>query len=782
MKKLFFLLACLASVSIYAQTGKISGKISIPSASEGSLVNIGLEGTATGTLADSDGYYEIAKVKPGTYTLKASFVGLQTETRTVNVIANEETKVPDIVMEKGDQEIEEVLITGDKFSNYRVESPSEALKLGTPLLNVPQNIQVITKDLLDDQQTIDMLETVTRNTSGAQMIEHWGNFASINMRGFKLPAFRNGMNVDLPWGPLTEDVSIVERIEFVKGPAGFMLSSGEPGGFYNVVTKKPQENQQKEVSLTYGSFNTLRATMDIGGKLSNDKKLLYRLNIMGLTKQSHRDYEYNKRYTIAPSFTYNFNETTSLTAQYIYQYSQMSVVGAAYVFSKDDFGTLPRGYTLSEPNIDPTDIDEHDVFITFTHELNPNWKVTAKAAYLSYKQMGSSLWPDSVTTAGTYRGIGIWDALSTAELGQIFINGDEITGPVHHRILAGLDLGHKEYFADWFQGGPLAGPNNPLSFENPVHFVPSSVMPVFDRTQSIRKRSFGTYLANQSIRYSGLYVQDELGFFDDRVLLTLAGRYTSYQGSTYGATTSDEVFTPRAGLSVSIDKNTSVYGLYDQSFIPQSGADKEGNAFEPVRGNDLEAGIKRKWANGRWNSSLTFYKIVKENVLTTDPSDINYSIQIGEAESKGIEFDVNGEIAKGLNLILNYANTDVEVTKDTNPEVVGTKLAGHARHITNGWLKYQFKNSGLKGLGLAWGYQYQIDRSTWTWPTDNLAELPNYFRMDAALSWENDQFSIGLNVYNLLDDYLYSGSAYADYYYWQTEPGINFRLNMSYKF
>ena len=280
MKRLLLLLALLANYSIYAQTGKISGKVVIPSGSEGALVNIGLNGTGKGSITNADGYYEIGGIAPGTYLLEASLVGLETEKTFVKVVAGEETRVPEIIMKQKEQRIEEVLITGDKFSDYRADNPSKALKLQTPLLKVPQNIQVVTKDLLHDQQTIDMLETVTRNTSGAQMIEHWGNFARINMRGFKLPAFRNGMNVDLPWGPLTEDVSLVERIEFVKGPAGFMLSSGEPGGFYNVVTKKPQENQPNEVSLMYGSFNTIRTTIDIGGNLNNSNKLMYRLNLM----------------------------------------------------------------------------------------------------------------------------------------------------------------------------------------------------------------------------------------------------------------------------------------------------------------------------------------------------------------------------------------------------------------------------------------------------------------------------------------------------------------------
>lgn len=782
--KITLLVGLLLTVTsiIQAQTGKITGRVITPEENQGAMVNIGLEGTNKGTLTNSEGYFEIRNVEPGTYNLRASFIGLGTKRVNVQVKAGEETVVPVITLIQNNEELEEVVVTGSSFSNYSTDIPSEALKIQTPLIETPQNIQVITKDLITDQQVIDMLEGITRNTSGAMMVEHWGTFARINMRGFKLPAFRNGMNVDLPWGPLTEDLSVVDRIEFVKGPAGFMLSSGEPGGFYNVELKKPTATSENEVSLMYGSFNTLRATADLGGKLSKDGKLLYRLNLMGSTKQSHRDYEYNDRYTIHPSFKYRFDERTSLTAEYLYQHSQLAVVGAAYVFSINDFGSLDRDYSLLEPNIDPANLREHNAFLTFEHQLDENWSLTAKASYLDYAAQGNSMWPDSVTEAGIYRGITINDSKSTGKLGQIFVSGDVKTGAVHHRILAGADLGAKEYYADWFQSAPLDSSLIPLDYENPVHNVPSTSMPVWDRTLSLRKRSYGIYLANQSIRYSALYVQDELAFFDDMVRLTLAGRYTTYQSSIYSATTDDNVFTPRVGLSISLDDNTSVYGLYDQAFVPQSGATKEGEAFEPEKGNDLEFGLKRKWATGRWNSALTVYRITKKNVLTTDPEDVNYSIQLGEAQSKGIEFDLQGEITRGLNLILNYALTNVEITEDTNPEVVGTRLAGHAKHMTNGWLKYQFSEQTLKGVGVALGYQYQVDRSSWAWATDNESMLPDYFRLDGALSWTKNDLIIGLNVNNLLDKYLYSGSAYGSYVYWQTEPGTNFRLNVSYKF
>jgi iron complex outermembrane receptor protein len=784
MKKLFILsLLLLFYANIQAQYGSITGKVLMPE-DEHAPVSIGITGTDKGTITNSQGAYNISDIQPGNYTLKASYVGFESQTINVTVKPGQITRAPLIRMQKADREIAEIRVIGERQTDYTADNTSSSLRYQTPLLKMSQNVQIISKEVLADQQLTNMLESVTRNTSGAQMIEHWGTFARINMRGFKLPAFRNGMNVDLPWGPLTEDMSIVDRIEFVKGPAGFMLSSGEPGGFYNVVTKTPDKDADREVSIMAGSFNTKRATLDIGGAVNKDQRLSYRLNLMGSAQNSHRDFEYNNRYTIHPSIKYDISEKTSLTAQYIYQHSTLSVVGAAYVFAADDMGTLPRDFTLAEPNIDPTKMREHNAFVTLNHQFNNRWKLTAQLGYLDYKLEGSSLWADSVSNEGLiYRSLSIWDAISTAKSGQIYVSGEEQTGPVKHRILTGIDMNDKTYYADWFQSGPLAGANNPLDSNNPVHYVHTSQFPEFDRSLSIRQRAYnGSYPAAQITGSSAFYFQDELGIFEDRLRLTLAGRYTHFTTSIYGSDTDDDVFIPRAGISFSIDDNTSIYGLFDQSFLPQSGTDKEGNAFEPVEAKDLEAGIKRKWANGKWNSSLTVYQITKDNVLTTDPENVNYQIQLGEAQSKGLEVDIQGQIVRGLNLILNYANTDVKITEDTNPENVGNRLAGHAKHISNGWLKYTFRNTSLSGLGVALGYQYQADRASWNWGADNQAVLPDYFRLDGALSWQSNGFAVRLNVNNLLDDYLYSGSGYQSFYYWQTEPGINYRLGVSYRF
>lgn len=723
-----------------------------------------------------DGAFEIA-VPNGTIHIKVTHLGHRTTERTIT--ESEKAKTVVIQMTHTSENLAEVTVNGST-NRYAETKSSLSLRVQSPIIDQPQNIQVIERQTLLDQGNLNMMDGVIRNVSGTQMLEHWGSFARIHMRGFKIPAFRNGMNVDMPWGPLSEDMAMVDRIEFVKGPAGFMATAGEPGGFYNIVTKKPVANPTQSIDFNMGSFNLLRTAVDVGGAVNNHENLTYRFNAMASTSQSYRDYDYTNRYTINPTIGYKIDDKTTLTAEYIFQHAEMAVLGSAYIFSPGEFGDLPRDWSVGEPNIDPTKINEHNAFVSLDHQLNSNWNVHAQVGYMNYVQYGSSIWPSTLDSAGTLqRTLSIFDALNEAYLGQAFVQGKAQTGGVTHKILAGLDFQQKNYFADWSQSGNLGGP---IDVYNPTRFVSTSDIPVFDRTLSIRQRAYGFYAASQTNQTAAIFAQDELGFLQDRVLLTLGGRLTSYAGSTYGASVENTAFTPRVGLNVQVTDYAHVYGLFDQSFLPQTGSDVNGDAFVPVEATDLEGGVKTKFFDGKWNASAGYFHMTKNNVLTSDPDNPMFSIQLGQVVSKGIEVDIQGEILPGLSVILNYANTDVRITEDTDESMIGTKLAGYAEHQTNGWLNYRFNNKTLKGFNISMGYQYQANRSTWGWTSTNESLLPNYFRLDGALGWSNDKFSVNLNINNLLNDYLYSGASYGSYVYWQSEPGTNFRLNFQYRF
>ncbi|MNK14844.1 FhuE receptor precursor [compost metagenome] len=781
-------LLSLFSIAAIAQQGNsIKGKVLTADGQAAAYVSVGLKGKGIAVTTDDKGEYSFIKIKDGHYTIRVSAIGLKSAEKTVTVSGNQIVNVNFSLLESADQ-LKEVVVSGNK-KKYKVDAPSSSLRLDAPLLEVPQNIQIITSATLADQQITSMSDGVIRNVSGITRLEHWGDiYTRVNTRGARAAAFRNGINLTSDWGPLTEDMSFVDHIEFVKGPSGFMMSNGEPSGIYNVVTKKPTgKDFNGEASFTLGSYDMYRSTLDLDGKLNKSGKLLYRLNLMGQTKNSHRPYEYNDRYSIAPVISYQIDDQTLLTAEYNYQHVKLSDLGSAYVFAPDGYATLPRNFTMSEPGLDPNIAKEHSLFLNMQHHFNANWKLTAQLAYVNFNQKSTDIWPSSVAANGdVIRDLYLFDAALNYKFGQVFLNGNATTGSINHRILVGLDVGDKERYYDFGQSFALDNATKPFNIYNPVYGAPINGIPQFDRSKSLYQRGANSRV-NQS--YTGLYLQDELGFLENKIRLTLAGRYTLVKQSEYGSDTDDKKFTPRVGLSVSIDDQTSVYGLYDQTFIPQTGSIKSGEQPKPITGNNLEFGIKKDWFDGRWNTTIAAYRILKNNELSPDPTSTPaapFSLQLGQSTTKGIEFDLRGEILPGLNLIANYALTDSRVSKETEVygEIIpiGTKITGYAKHNANAWLSYTIQKGELKGAGISGGFSYLADRSTWSWGGSGSQELPSYFKLDGGVFWEKDKIRLTANVFNILDKYLYSGASYGDYYYWQSDPPRNYRLSIAYKF
>lgn len=710
-------------------------------------------------------------------------------------------------------DIEEVIVNGRYYKRYVEKQGSSSLRLDEALIKIPQNISIITNKALEDQQVTTLSDGVLRNVAGAQRLEHWGDmYTRVNMRGARAAAFMNGVNVTSTWGPLSEDMSYVDHIEFIKGPSGFLMSNGEPSGIYNIVTKKPTGNSLNGTArVTLGSFNMYRGEADIDSKITD--KVAFRLNLMAQNKNSFRDYEFNDRYIVNPSLKVELSDKTTLTAEYIYQKAKMSEVGSAYVFSFQGYKAKPVEYSLTDAGIDPTKVDNNTINVNLQHKFNENWKLTSQLTYVNEYTMGSDLWPSMFESNYMIRRLNYWEADNTMKFGQVFLNGFVKTGSVSHKILAGLDLGSKKYMADWSQGynldmynangdydpvnnkdkdysywynidtrnydintaGNLAysGPNNSKAYKS------------FDKSTPLSVRAGAGSTIDQ--RYTGLYLQDELGFFNDALRLTLAARYTNVKEVNYGTKAEANRITPRIGLSYSIDQNTSAYALYDQSFVPQAGLFRNGTTASPLTGSNIEVGFKKDWFAGKWNTTLSLYNINKNNEITGDPDltdnpNGKYSILLGKTRVQGVEFDLKGEIVKGFNAIFNYAFTENKYTETTATAKKGDRVPGYAKHTANGWLNYTFSDNLLEGFGLSFGGTYMADRSSWNWGSTNTLQMADYVKFDAGASWENSKFRVNLNVFNIFNRYLYSGSPYAGYYYYQADAPRNFRISIGYKF
>ncbi|QNK63467.1 TonB-dependent receptor [Pedobacter sp. PAMC26386] len=787
----------LSSLITFAQQhADIKGSVTIVNGKAAPHISVTLKGKGIGAMTDEKGTFTIKHIKPGTYTIKASAIGIRSAEKNISVSAGE-TQTVNFVLTENDEALQEVNIAAIK-NKYKTSLPSASLRLNEPLLEAPQNIQIVTDQVIKDQQITSMSDGLIRNVSGAIRTQHWADmYANIKMRGSQIQAFRNGFNVvNSFWGPLTEDMSFVDHVEFVKGPAGFMLGSGDPSGLYNVVTKKPTGINKGEVSFTTGSYGLYRTTVDFDRKITDDGKLLFRLNAAAQNKKSHRDFEYNDRYSFAPVLSYQ-SGNTKITAEYVLQQAKTSQVGSSYVFGVKGYGTFPIGFSQSDPLIPPTTITDQSITVNLQHKFDEHWKLTAQGAYYDYKMRGNSAWPSKVNADGTLiRNVGIWDAASNMKLAQIFLNGNFNTGSIQHRILAGFDAGNKKYEADWNASVNLDTDANPFDSEHPVYGTNNAAYTAFDirRLTPLSERAVdaGGLIGS---KYHSFYLQEELGFFNNKLRLTLAGRYTNLSEYSWGKTKEDpnkaNQFSPRFGLSYSIDDKTSFYAVYDKAFIPQSGILRDGAQIKPLTGVNTEFGIKKDWFDSRFNTTLSFYHIVKQNELTADPTDPKriFSVVLGEKRVQGIEFDLRGEIAKGLQLIANYAYTDGKVTK-VNPDVesikVGDVIPGFAKHTANSWLSYTLQNGLLKGAGISTGFSWQIGRVPGSWSRTDNKPLPDYFRLDGGLFWGSGPIKITGNIFNILNKYLYDGEIYnfgtVTSYAWQTEAPRNYRIGIAYKF
>ena len=177
MKQLTTLLALtLLSFSLFAQQGNaISGTVVDQNGNALPNANVYLENTNYGTSSNEDGFYQISNISNGTYVLIVSEIGFKTFTSKAITINGAVTL--NVKLQEDVSALDDVIISGAGKSEYVERNPSASLRLQQDLNKIPQNIQVISADVIKDQQAISMMENITRNVSGAQMIEHWGNFA-----------------------------------------------------------------------------------------------------------------------------------------------------------------------------------------------------------------------------------------------------------------------------------------------------------------------------------------------------------------------------------------------------------------------------------------------------------------------------------------------------------------------------------------------------------------------------------------------------------------------------
>jgi iron complex outermembrane receptor protein len=669
-------------------------------------------------------------------------------------------------------------VKGSAESGYVAKRGSTATKTDALIHDTPVSIQVVPREVMDDQQVISVKEAA-KNVSSV-LPSHYQFYEAYTIRGFDTgtDVYRNGLRQ-----PSFSDqqTANVEQVEILKGPAAILYGRIQPGGMVNVVTKRPQAQPYYSIQQQVGSFGLYRTTLDATGPVTDDGTLLYRFNAAHQTNDSFVDYVTNKSTFLAPTLTWRPSARFELNMEYEHQrrtYVHFGTNGGGVPAIGNRPADIPRERYIGDPSIsvnNPNRQDRDYLGFDWSYALNDQWKLkhrfgyTAVDYYTSYagaRALTESTGVLTQTLQGAFQ-----DRKSYAT--NLDLVGEFTTENIQHQVLLGVD-----YFQlkQNYRGLGLSGINivvPPINIFNPVYGDNSALVSTTpDNSFFVRKE-----------HWTGIYFQDQMkigkkwhlllgGRFDDASHGT--GSHYVVGGSLATAWSrlvmrNDKSFSPRVGVLYQPVPALSLYGNYVESFGTNNGVSASGQPHDPQEARQYEVGAKSELLDGKLTTTVALFDITKTNVLTRDPANPAFTIPIGEARSRGLELDVSGRIDRNWTVIGNLTYDQAEITKD-NSGNQGKILPGVPARSGSIWAKYD-TGSATQGFSFGAGVFLRGQRQG---DTANTFQLPGYGRVDALLAYRFKEFGAKLvtaqiNVQNLFDkiyfDHGGSGGSRLNSYY-----------------
>ncbi|MFL9923999.1 TonB-dependent siderophore receptor [Herbaspirillum lusitanum] len=648
--------------------------------------------------------------------------------------------------------LQEITVTGNGERNqYRQSGTSSATRTDTPLQELPQSVQVISRQLIEDLHATRVDDVLLYVSGVARQNNFGGLWDNYSVRGFSgnenggMNILLNGFASNRGYSP-PRDMANVERIDFLKGPSAALYGSSEPGGTLNVVTKKPQFKAANSVDLSIGTQDFYRSAIDSTGALSD--QVAYRLNAAMESKGGSRDNVRSKREFVAPAFSWVLSDSTVINyeAEFL---RQTAPLDRGIVAVNGRLDAIPASRFLGEAADGDIKMENQIHQLTLEHRLNEQWHARLglfhkEGTLDGYSTEVSSLRADNATVwrQRRYRDYAWHDTSLQAEIGGTFN-----TGGIGHDILTGVELDWMTLDQRMLRINPSAGAPYALNIYNPV-YGQAQPTPLPNTDTSERQIS------------SGLFLQDQIKLAE-RWRLLAGVRIDSFRSTldnNRAGTRSRQdksATSPRLGLTYLATPTISLYASIGKSFRPNSGSDSAGNAFSPETSRAAEAGLKYQSSDQRVGATLAVFDITKQNVLTTDPANTAFSIAAGEVRSRGVELDFNGKFAQHWRITGNLAYTDARVTKD-NTLAVGARLINVPK--TSGSLLGIYEDVDARGglYGMGGGFSYVGAR---TGDAAGSFELPGYVTAKALAYWQfTPKMRLSLDINNLFNKQYYASS------------------------
>jgi iron complex outermembrane receptor protein len=525
--------------------------------------------------------------------------------------------------------LEEVVIQG----RFLQTTSTSAMKLNTPVLDTPFSVSAYSESFLKSLETQSLQDTYNYMNG----VKKAGQTAyDLTLRGFKTSGDdKNAIMVDgLPG--LTARYSSpptvgLDHVELVKGPMSVLYGQIQPGGFVNMITKKPQAEASRVIDIRaqsydmrdgpgFGSANGVTGSVDLTGPIDADKRFLYRFVGEYGDRDGFRDNTYERGPYLAPSLSWVVSDDSLANIAYEYRKVKGSfdtgviapgtpVVNAAGAFTgavapATSVGNVPRTTRYQEPGDYRVETGQ-SLSGSFVHhfEGGPTWNTAARSVYSESFQDEHSPTGQAVTTVanasttpnfttsppGTQYIVRRARRLATRRTYN-FIDSNVVaraaTGPIEHQFVAGVNGGRDTTWENRFgfvsgsgctgTGGQLTAAqcaSQNIAIFDPVYGLVSPAVGVssFGSASDKLNQTDTGFLTNSV----GLYVSDLISL-GEHWKLSLGARAMHEDTvtredrtkNTRYESTANKSLIPSAGLLYEPSKHWTLYTSYSQSYVP----------------------------------------------------------------------------------------------------------------------------------------------------------------------------------------------------------------------
>ena len=649
--------------------------------------------------------------------------------------------------------MEKFAVTGQRESQtYSVNRSLTATKTDTPLVNVPQAVTVITRELIDDQGMRNIGE-VTRYVPGVGIAQGEGNRDTPVLRGNSSTAdfFIDGVRDDVQY---FRDLYNVDRVEVMKGPNAMIFGRGGSGGLINRVTRQATGAIVTELNLQIGSWSQYRATLDVGRAVN--RNLSVRMTGLYEDAGSYRDGVTLQRHGVNPTLAWKLAPGTILRAGAEYFHDERVADRGISSFQGRALSTAASTF-FGDPAQSPTSTNVHTAFIVLDHHFANGASLRNHTRFGRYEKFYQNVYPGAVDAAGANVAISAYNLGTDRD--NLFNQTDLVipfeTGALKHQVLTGLELGRQETDNLRLTGYFTTIGANTASVLVPVS-NPRTTLPLSFRLNATDANNRGVA---QTV---AVYAQDQVTLLPQLqaiVGVRMEDFSVDFLNRRNGVNldSRDQLVSPRAGLIYKPSAPLSIYTSYSLSHVPRAGEQLSSlsltnRSLDPEQFTNYELGLK-------WDarSDLTFtvatYRLDRENVVIPDPADPTRSILVDGQRTKGVELGANGRLTRRWSIAGGYAYQDGKIlTTQSASAVAGARLAQLPRHTFSLWQRYD--------LNSAWGFGAgTIYRDAISASTDHAVTLPGFVRFDAALFWRlSPRLRAQVNIENVFNRDYYASA------------------------